>query len=244
MNQSVAQKYIVVDEFNTTYWSGMDVQVKLGDILLDESTQVSYQIQEQVQPYYHYSSYVPNRFNHGVRIIAGEITMNFKQSGYLVSLLNQFNQDLTSNRVDIPNTQQPINALQIGGIDLSNKESLTNYIKSAQKSRELDILAVQSVKDNRPRISNSRGLFEVGERVNLSIVMGTEIDPSQVLETRNGSDFITRMVATRSEKPVPITGRILEDIHFIGAGTILDDTGRPIMETVTFQAANISIINS
>lgn len=89
----------LVDEFNSTYWSGLDANVFIGDIFVEEIVQVQYQIVEQVTPYYGYANYTAQRMHRGQRVISGSFLLNFKQSGYLFSLINT----LTTDRLDAAN---------------------------------------------------------------------------------------------------------------------------------------------
>jgi hypothetical protein len=58
----------LVDQFDSSYWSGTELEVYANNILLD-SVQVSYQVYERTQPYWGYASYIPDRIHHGNRLI-------------------------------------------------------------------------------------------------------------------------------------------------------------------------------
>lgn len=79
----------IVDEFNSTYWSGLDTNIFINGIHIDEMVSIQYQIVEQVTPYYGYSYYTAQRMHRGQRIISGSFLINFKQPGYIFKILKQ-----------------------------------------------------------------------------------------------------------------------------------------------------------
>jgi len=88
--QTFTERYKLVDAFDTTYWSGLDMKLYVGrdrPILIDEMIQFNYQILEQVIPYYGYHSGVAQRLHHGNRIVQGELTINYKRDSYPFALL-------------------------------------------------------------------------------------------------------------------------------------------------------------
>lgn len=88
-----SDRFRLVDSFDSSYWSGKDVQVFADDVIIDDAFQVTFQVMEQVRAYYHYSHYESTRMHHGTRVITGELSVNFKRSGYLYSLLSYLRQN-------------------------------------------------------------------------------------------------------------------------------------------------------
>jgi hypothetical protein len=92
MSRFSSDRYRLVDRFDSSYWSGKDVTVFAEDVLIDDALQITFQVMEQVRPYYHYSHFEATRIHHGTRTITGELTLNFKRSGYMYSLLSYLRQ--------------------------------------------------------------------------------------------------------------------------------------------------------
>lgn len=86
----------VVDEFYSNYWNGLDLGIYFGDILVDEAVQLYYAVGEQVRPVYGYHSYVANKILHGVRLVQGQFTVNFKTPNYIGQILNQLQEERQS----------------------------------------------------------------------------------------------------------------------------------------------------
>jgi hypothetical protein len=77
----------VVNEFGSSYFSGLDVSVYFGDIFVDEVVQISFGETENVKPIFGYASYVFDCVAHGARIVQGTFAINFKDAGYIPTML-------------------------------------------------------------------------------------------------------------------------------------------------------------
>lgn len=69
--------------FNSQYFTSADVNVMLGDILIDEVTSLSFQLKEIVSPLFGFSSYTADAFLRGQRSVTGALAINFTNVGYL-----------------------------------------------------------------------------------------------------------------------------------------------------------------
>jgi hypothetical protein len=73
MNRSTAlarEPYFLVDQFDSTYWSGLSVSVYAGPFLLDEAVSIQFQVSESVTPYYGYANYTAQRMPRKVQPVA------------------------------------------------------------------------------------------------------------------------------------------------------------------------------
>lgn len=89
-------EWVAVNEFGSTYYSGLDVSVYFDDIFIDEIVSITFSEMEQVRPLIGYSSYTPNAFIHGSRYVQGSFTINFKDAGYIYKMLSY----ITSGKAD------------------------------------------------------------------------------------------------------------------------------------------------
>lgn len=239
------ENYKLVDKFDTTYWSGYDVEVYLNDIFLDESVQISWQVLERVQPYYHYSSYVPTRIHHGSRIVNGEFTINMKQSGFIYSALEQIRSGSLSYD-PLKLEEKPVKFSQTNGVSFdpttADKDALAAYIKSYNRAtREQDDTLESVYQTSPPKIRNYAGIFETGgSGFDISVIFGSKLRSSLTLSYSTDNNYYAR----NSIKPLtnvtkPVTGVMVKGASIMGSAMSVDDSGRNIMETFTFQAKNI-----
>ncbi|GIV21960.1 MAG: hypothetical protein KatS3mg023_3711 [Armatimonadota bacterium] len=244
----------VVDRFDTSYYNGLDVRVMLGDFVLSEVVGMSYELMEQAMPLYGYSSYTYDRIVRGTRIIRGQFTINFKQSGYIVWLVQRYMMSFSGEAFGQRRLNTAISGLRNGE---SNLPALREDIRRAVQrqvrgeSRELADV-VQAIRthfwgepsaDDDLSTSN-RPLFVRGNvPLRLFIAYG---DP-QLKDSRGV--FLQRPVDTVDGTPVmnvPVTQRAelfqaeeLVDVQILGYSKAIDDSGRNLLEQYQFMARDI-----
>lgn len=243
--QSFIEKYKIVDQFNTSYWSGSDVDVLINNTLIDESTQCSWQIMNRVQPFYNYAAYVPTNFKHGTRLISGELTINFKQVGYFYSVIQHLNQNASPvDPIQEFNTPSNANSL-LTGVNSNTSAAIKSYIKAYEKELEANNRVIDQIINTPATIPNFKGMFESNNPLNIKIVFGGHVDQSVILKYASGNSFIEKDAIYRAgANSAPFTGLELMDVHVMGNATVIDDSGRPIMETFSFMAGNIRPITN
>lgn len=79
--------------FNREYFSGANIKIYFGDILIDEVTSLEYTLTEQIAPIFGFQSYTWDKVARGNRYVQGSFSINFKEVGYLQTAINR----LTSN---------------------------------------------------------------------------------------------------------------------------------------------------
>jgi hypothetical protein len=264
------EQYAIVDNFNSTYWSGIQIRCYFGRTKLVDVIQFNYQVLEQVRPYYGYASYVPNRLHHGTRLIAGEFTVNFTSEAYFFSLLEKIRRDPNAGAL-LPTTEEestrdhlpPMDYSKLGvesGTDLANLpiDSQKRIIDSYRKAFRNPNIPIPSENGRySPVIRNNQGLFEItdpatGARRNLdlTILYGADLKDGLVLNMLNAegeyyADNATTLADLDSDNSLaPLTGIKLKGVSILGQAKSMDDSGRPIVETYSFQAKNIQIITA
>lgn len=83
--------------FSSEYYSGTDIRIYFGDIWIDEITSLQWTLQENVANIYGYASYTWDRIARGTRFVQGSFSINFKESGYLNTVLNHLGSQLEDN---------------------------------------------------------------------------------------------------------------------------------------------------
>lgn len=69
--------------FNSQYFTGADVNVMLGDILIEDVTSLAFQLKEIVNPVFGFASFTADAFLRGQRSVTGALAINFTSVGYL-----------------------------------------------------------------------------------------------------------------------------------------------------------------
>lgn len=74
--------------FSQEYFSNADVHLYLGDIYIDEVTDLEFLLMENVLPIYGYNSYTYDAIARGTRQVEGSFAMNFTSGGNLQKILD------------------------------------------------------------------------------------------------------------------------------------------------------------
>lgn len=69
-----------VNQFNQTYWNGLDAAIYFDDLYIGEVIALHYEEQEAVYPLFSYADYVKRGAIHGARRVMGQFTLNFQQA--------------------------------------------------------------------------------------------------------------------------------------------------------------------
>lgn len=68
------------------YYSSLDAEIYLGNIFIDEVTNISWSVQQQAMPIFGYNSYCFDDMAVGSRLVQGQFAVNFTTAGYLKNL--------------------------------------------------------------------------------------------------------------------------------------------------------------
>jgi hypothetical protein len=252
----------IVDKFDSAYWSGLDAQVYFNNVLINEAIQVSYVVSEQIRPYFGYASYVANRIHHGARIIQGEITMNFKRDGYLFSLLQLIraqDQNIIRNTPKqaynpSPEKKMPVSPMNdVLGIDLW--EGILTDGLPADVARNMvsknKILSENAVNSTASPIQTTKGIFETKlYGFDINIIFGSNLNAGRALRWIGADDYSLDSldasygdgwVVQNEDGVITSTGIKLVGVSLGGLAKTINDDGRPLVETYSFQARNIEI---
>lgn len=84
------QRIIREGVYNNDYFSGAQVAIYIGDVLVDEITTMSLAVSQSKAPLYGYASMLFDGVSKGNVIVQGEFSINFKEAGYLWLILNRY----------------------------------------------------------------------------------------------------------------------------------------------------------
>lgn len=84
--------------YDQEYFSGSQVSLYIGDILIDEITGLQVEVQQRKMPIYGYASQLFDKVAKATVIVNGQFSINFKESGYLTTVLERY-KSLAANSV-------------------------------------------------------------------------------------------------------------------------------------------------
>lgn len=76
--------------YDLEYFSGAQVSIYIGDVLVDEATSLQISVQQQKRPIYGYASQLFDKVAKGTVFVEGSFTINFKESGYISTVLERY----------------------------------------------------------------------------------------------------------------------------------------------------------
>lgn len=245
--KTYSDRFKTVDSFKTSYWSGVDVSLYCGDIWIDDALQFGVQTVEQANPYYGYASYSADRIHHGVRILTGEFTVNYRHSNYIYAVL----QEVTRNHdnpagtmIDLPINYNPvIGAGTVTGA-ATPEDDVRSYVEFAKNYSKLR----QAQDDSAARALNSAAIPQMtpfgpifhGPRkgFTLTVLFGAQMSHSLLVDFDwNSHSKQESPVSTKN--PGPATGFRLLGVSLTGANLMINDSGQPVMETYNFIARDV-----
>lgn len=249
------ENYALVDKYGSTYWAGRDCNIYFNDIFIREAIQISYNVVESVRPYYNYASYEAATLHHGTRIVQGELTVNFKKHNYLYSILEattRDNQTSVTNsfalappplaNISIDDARELLKTLEISP---TQKRELIDRIKRGRDETTNPALDISTTK---PMFSKSIDGFDI------HILFGTELDGAQTLVfnsdntasieyATNGLNFQGSTAQVNSLRQIaPFTALKIKSASINALGQSITDDGRSIVETYTFMAKGIQLL--
>lgn len=234
------------------YWNGMSCKVYASNVLIEETIQVNYMVVEQIRPYYGYAAYTADRICHGTRSVNGELTINFKQDGYLFALLD-FLTNQSQGNIAIPKPSKPQNTTlpvspdifsgtqSISVNKLSNPNTAKQFV-TARKANQTQVAQPTNTID----LNVTQGLFQTKDQgFNLDILFGANMSAAQILRLSSaGYSTMTAPSYKNLDDPSKGTGIRLVGVEIQGISRAVGDDGRPINETYSFMARDIKILQN
>lgn len=252
-----------------TYWSGLEAKVYLADIYLADAVQVSYNVIENVKPYYHYSYYIPTVIKHGTRVVSGELTIVFQNASFMRAVLEYLRTGEFGGISSTKNLRQLEEQIHttanIPTATADDIEILDDLVDTSLTIQDLNSMTPEQISglrglqdpEDRPGplenpsligvtrvIGTFRSYFEtIPTGVQLSIVFGGHLANGRILERNpaNGNFFIRSAVPSGDPNAAPlITGIALHGVSILSESVSIADDGRPIMVTFQFLAKDAS----
>jgi hypothetical protein len=252
--------------YNVDYFSGSQVALYIGDILVDEVTSISYSVQQSKRPLYGYSDTLFREVSHGQVLVQGQFTINFKEAGYLWLILDRYRKFQTpvSNRI-FP-TDQSIDPNFVGppsAVDeRTNRDTIERVVAGdtslVDRYKLLTDLAAQEALTGFPgggrstiKDPNSVGPAEnIFEAFEDAVWKGNSITGSSGKEYKeedrrcdnpnlNGFDIYIAFGDYAGQNALNHTMQKIENVHILGTSKEIQPDGMCIQEMYQFVARNL-----
>lgn len=221
-----------------TYYSGSDVRVYFGDTWVDEIVEVNFSLQEQVAPIYGYGSYTYDAAARGNRIVVGEFVVNFKEVGYLHTVLDWLSSEM--------NQSNEWFSLEEFNMDVKNSDGTIigkNYNLPAEKVVEnFDALSEeleQSIWGN--STSDEMSTF-TNERTKDTYFYGSRTKYNGLIKRYGFNVLLTYGGACQPGRTSDSfkTVQSIVGVQLTGLSQRVDPSGNPIQEVYSFIAKDIT----
>jgi hypothetical protein len=256
------------DTFNSSYYSGLDSRIYAGDVFLDEIISLEYRMQEAVMPLFDYAAYTWNTVVHGSRRVEGSFTINFKRNGYLFELLRQLRKESTAQDLPVQSgrlsdafrvarngsaTIEQFVALAAGdgtaARDGSGRPKFDPTLLgqvATDFERAIWGGSLQSTSPN-PRVSTAaqelisetsdrQPRFRVEGEWDLNIRFGSALPEGDGRKQKIGANA---RLPEEKDRIVIGTGSRIIRVALTNLQRLVDDSGRPCLESMTFVARDV-----
>ena len=124
------------------YYSGSQIQIMIGDVLIDSAIGLSYQIQQSKMPIYGYANQYYAFVADGQVMVSGNLVIAFKESGYLLHPMRRFNElnassTWASPRYKIEGEGKDRKFVQSPSVDISSKDPFLSVARDAQRKQTM-----------------------------------------------------------------------------------------------------------
>lgn len=228
-----------------SYYSGTDIRVYFGDQWVDEIVEIEWSMQEQVAPIYGFASHTWDRIARGTRIVQGSFVTNFKEVGYLQTILNGLSYDMSQsnewfNLSDFTNGQDPGLGLEEGYTHKDNAvDTLLNNFDSLAEGYENSIWGIESgndvSKDIDARKKDSFFYSRNGTQNNSRL----REKGFNILLTYGNTGSGDKMESSRG-KASHSTAQSIIGVQLTGLSQRVDPSGNPVSEVYSFIAKDVS----
>ena len=251
-----------VDAGGGTYWSGLDAKVYANDVFLDDLVTLQYEVQEAVLPIYSYADYTFRSLARGARRVQGAFVINFRRDAYLFELLRLLSKPVTTNtaakkaedtraralaQTGTATAEDFLGLVSPGGKETSSGKFAVDHelVRRAHKEFAEALWGTKTLtgpltpvqQDVINRMGRNRPRFEVPGGFDLRIAFGSanqSLEPGAERQMQNNGEFHN----VPSSAQVRTSSRIV-GVELTGITKVLDDSGRPVLETYSFLANDV-----
>jgi len=244
---------ILVDEFNSAYWSGLDVRIYFNGIYIDEVVNIQFQVSENVIPIYGYGDYEMRSILRGSKSVQGAFSINFKRSGYLL----QVAREVANPESGLIPTHKGEEQFRKSLLDDRTIEQYLKVLMSSKTSSGSSSGSIAGKINSNDSLINLELLDSIAKRQSEKFWGKIEADVTSVNPPKNAPLISTASgfsIIIRYGEPVGLeTSQIQNDVFYRYPGTVeiirgvvltgmnksIDDSGRNILEVYSFIGSNL-----
>jgi hypothetical protein len=249
--------------YDNDYFSGAQVGIYIGDVLVDEVTSISFAVNQTRTPLYGYASTLFDDMAKGHVIVQGQFTVNFKEAGYLWLILHRY-RALVKGKNDHPfrtkgkpaeyETKKTIEAI-INGDLLPGEEQVSGALA---REAVLSLSGFSSIQrfqrdlaGTGPGVGLAENIFEVFENAIWHEGNGTSFGVEGVGELNfnrnrrtdepelNPFDIFMAFGDFTGDDRIHHTIHKLKDVYLLGSSKQIVIDGTPIQEAYSFIARDL-----
>ncbi|PFN24608.1 hypothetical protein [Bacillus cereus] len=213
------------------YYSGTDIRIYFGDNWIDEIVEIEWTVQEQLAPIFGYASYTWDKVARGNRLVQGSFSINFKEAGYLQTVLNSLSSEMTEEN-------EWFSLAEFNG---ENGQSAHKNTKVEDLIGNFQALADDY--ENALWGTNSNSSKLIDSRRTDTFFYSTNKNE----KNRNLKEHGFNILLTYGNNPCAVRGtgsyktvQTIVGVQLTGVSQRIDPSGNPISEVYTFIAKDIS----
>jgi hypothetical protein len=246
--------------YNNDYFSGCQVAVYIGDVLIDECTSLTYAVHQSRTPIYGYASTLFDAVSEGNVLVQGEFSINFKEAGYLWLILNRY-KSLVKGQNSFLDTSKGKHRGEIS--DQRNIEQIVNgeaklTAKTIQTISEASARASLAGFSSAARADNgigkAEGIFETFENAvwgppktgaitrdidGKPISLGLELNRRADVPALNPFDIYVAFGDFVDDDSIHHTVEKIAGVHLLGKSKTISIDGVPVQEVYSFLARDL-----
>ena len=128
------------------YFSGSQIQIMVGDVLVDTAVQINMEVHQSKTPVFGYANQYYSFLADGYVIVTGQIVVAFKEAGYFLYALKRFNEFVSAGEWQTPryfvDDKGILRRDPESGVDLTKFETVA---KAAERKRTMRANVEQSL---------------------------------------------------------------------------------------------------
>jgi hypothetical protein len=222
--------------FGSEYFSGANVGVYFGDVLVDQVKDLQFNLQEQIVPIFGYGSYTYDAVAKGQRLVNGSFDIYFREAAYLKIVLDRIEEELGGESKANPFKYDSVpEEATIEHIleELSSKNS-DDFDKLADGYEDAIWGKAKNSEVNLTNVGKKPYFIPLNGSVSGKVASkGFDILISYGPEAR-------RQRKNLGELSVNTTVQSINGVHLTSVELVIDEKGEPIFERYTFIARDIN----
>ena len=252
--------------YDNDYFSGAQVALYVGDVWVDEVTQLAFQVHQSRSPIYGYASPLFDDVSKGNVMVQGQFSINFKEAGYLWLVLNRYKKMMVEDGWKTPimgkdprdkiacsewaqtyNIEQIVSDQELISTKMAEDDKLKALHELARLETQAKLAGFSSDTRATGSTEGAESIFESFENLIWNGSKGKVLNGLPVgTDTRRADDprlnpfdiYITYGDYTGDDR-IHHTIQCLSNVYILGNSKQVVIDGQPIQETYSFIAKDL-----